>query len=103
MAYKDTLQYIAIAVVGVLLFILVGTCLVLKKQKDEEREKELREREGTGEDDEKKSGVRKRIGETDAFQEAAAAGKKMLNESIAEEEDPEALAAEKTVEDKKAD
>jgi hypothetical protein len=80
MVQKDMLNYIAIATLGTLMFILVGTMLVMKQRKVEQ---EMKDAKVGG--DEKKV-VRKRIGETDAYQEAVAEGKRTLNEGAKEEE-----------------
>ena len=70
MALKDATKYIALAVAAIIAFIMVGTYLVFKVRREEEKEKE-REQRAAGVDADsasKKPVVRKRIGETDAYQ-----------------------------------
>ena len=67
---KDATKYIALAVAAIIAFVMVGTYLVFKVRREEEKEKE-REQRAAGVDADsasKKPVVRKRIGETDAYQ-----------------------------------
>merc|ERR1712037_528807 len=79
---RDATKYIALAVAAIIAFIMVGTYLVFKVRREEEKEKE-REQRAAGADAglaSKKPVVRKRIGETDAYQEAMSAGMSRFNE-----------------------
>ena len=70
MAPKDASKYIALAVAAIIAFIMVGTYLVFKVRREEEKEKEREQRAAGADADSasKKPVVRKRIGETDAYQ-----------------------------------
>ena len=67
---KDVTRYVAVAVAAIVAFIMVGTYLVFRVRREEEKEKEREHRAATDSDDSgsKKPVVRKRIGETDAYQ-----------------------------------
>ena len=64
---KDVTRYVAAAVAAIIAFIMVGTYLVFKVRREEEKEKEREQRTAT-DSGSKKPVVRKRIGETDAYQ-----------------------------------
>ena len=67
---KDATRYIAVAVAAIIAFIMVGPYLVFRVRREEEKEKEREQRNATTNADSgsKKPVVRKRIGETDAYQ-----------------------------------
>lgn len=65
---KDVTRYIAMAVASIVAFIMVGTYLVFRTRREEEKERNDGVDIGSTSDS-KKSVVRKRIGETDAYQE----------------------------------
>ena len=67
---KDATRYIAVALAAIIAFIMVGTYLVFKVRKEDEKEKEREQRAAATDADSgsKKPVVRKRIGETDAYQ-----------------------------------
>merc|ERR1712037_1002350 len=101
---RDATKYIALAVAAIIAFIMVGTYLVFRVRREEEKEKEREHRAATDSDDSgsKKPVVRKRIGETDAYQEALSAGMSRFNECPIPE-DEESVVVQKRADYKKAD
>merc|ERR1712038_284741 len=98
---KDVTRYIAMAVASIVAFIMVGTYLVFRTRREEEKERNDSDDTGSTSDS-KKSLVRKRIGETDAYQEALSAGMKCFNDRTMPE-DEESIVIKKGAEHKKGD